>query len=188
MSRGVTINVDGRKLDEAIRKIEGKNYKGTKISTFILRKDFSYYSKVVRTGVCNKEVFNTLCNYYDLNEADYIITEPVVVETEKKSETEVPATNEALITLLTNLYKVERDNGNILIEMLEEMEKLNKKLDNIPEITAVVGQIEEHTQQTAECSVKSIATIGEIRSNVNILQGRVKDIAVKVGVKNEKTN
>ena len=186
-TKGITIMVDGRKLDAKIREIEGKNYKGTRISTFILRRDFSYYSKVVRTGVCNREDFATLCSYYELNQDDYILPETVEVThtSEAKSEETATPNNDALVAILTNIYQTNKENSSIMIEMLEEMEKINKKLDSLSEVAAVVSQMEEYSHQTAECTAKQTATIGEIRSNVNILQGRVKELVAKTGNRHE---
>ena len=182
--KGVTINVDGRKLDYDIKKIEGKNFKGTRISTFILKRDFSYYSKVVRTGVCNVDDFKTLCAYYELKEDDYIIKkeEPTkVTSAETASKTPSQIVNlDALIVGINKMYQIQKDNSGIMLEMLQELENANKKINSLEnalgQIVNNIIPIKENTDAVRSDASKMVNTLAETRSAVNIIQGRIKEL------------
>ena len=178
--KGVTINVDGRKLDYDIKKIEGKNFKGTRISTFILKRDFSYYSKVVRTGVCNVDDFKTLCAYYELKEDDYIIKkeEPKeITHNEETTKTPSQIVNlDALIIGINNLYQIEKANNENIGELLRELKVTNTKINRLEN---VLGQLLTNSIPIKENSHKMVSALTDTRSTVATIQGRVKELLGK---------
>jgi len=103
MGRIPNIKIDGLKLDEAIRKAEGSGFNQGKISQFIMCKDKSYYSGMLRRNEISGDTLQRVCEYYDLDKDDFIITEK-----SKKQEIQRIADTQNydnLILLLTGIDK-----------------------------------------------------------------------------------
>lgn len=179
--KSITVRLDGKKLDAVIRQIEGDNYKGIKISQFILHRDVSYYSKIIRNGVCNAEDFKTLCAYYELNEEDFIFNEPEnnSNETTAKVKPIAPSSDknvELLVVGLNKMYELEMNNQKLLNDLLTEIRATNVKMNRLEN---ALGQIVSNSIEIKTTVSNDSGTIRDIKSGVAVTSGRLKDLLGK---------
>lgn len=136
MARPANLKIDGAKLDEAIKKAEGIKFNQSKVSQFIMGRDKTYYSGTIKKNEINAEVLDRVCDYYELDKNDYIITEA----TEKKQIQEKADTQnyDNMILLLTSIDKTlkellasEKSTQFILNEMKNNLMKSNTNEKNI---------------------------------------------------------
>ena len=122
MARQPNLKIDGELLDIHIRRAEGDKFNQTKISQFILGKDKTYYSKTLLQGSISEECLERVCNYYDLDKTEYIITD----EVEKKNIQQKADTQnyENIIVLLTAVDRT-------LVELLAQQKTTNEMMRNL---------------------------------------------------------
>ena len=175
MARGrasSTVKIYGEKLDKHIKEIEGKNFKGVKISTFILGADQTYYSKSINSGTININQLDKLCAYYDLDKNDYIVT------TEEPKPVTIDSTSnngqlDTIIVGLNVLYEAQKQNNELMSQMLEQLKIVNTRVNRLEN---AIGQIVSNSIQIKELGEEAYKETKEVKSSVAIINGRVRDI------------
>lgn len=130
MGRPANIKIDGKKLDEDIRNHEGSKFNATKISKFIMGKNTTYYCQSIKENNMSEEVLNRVCQYYELDKSDYIVTADV--EKQKIQQKADTQNYDNLILLLTGidrtlkeLLAAQKSTQFILNEMKGDLMKSN---------------------------------------------------------------
>ena len=130
MGRTPNIKIDGSKLDEAIKKVEGDKFNQGKVSQFIMGRDKTYYSGTVKKNEISPEVLDRVCSYYEFDKEDFIVT----AETEKKEIQQKADTQnyENVLTylkgidgLLREVLATQKSTNFILNEMKNNLIKSN---------------------------------------------------------------
>ena len=149
-----TVKIDGKKLDAAIKKVEGDKWNQSKISCYIMNMKKSYYCYAVTNNLMNPEVLDRVCQYYDLDKDDFIIT----AEDEKKQIQQQADTQnyDNLILLLTGIDKTlkellaaEKSTQFILNEMKNNLIKSNSNEKQICDLLEAAEKRKQAYHHTA---------------------------------------
>ena len=107
--RGRTPNVTikGEVLNKHIMAIEKGGFNAAKISTFIMGKGKMYLTQSIKNNTMARASLDKLCDYYDLNSDDYVVTEEVEKQIiQEKADTQ---NYDNVILLLTSIDKSLRE-------------------------------------------------------------------------------
>ena len=146
MGRQPNIRINGELLDKHIKEIEGEKFDASKISTFILGRDKTYYKKCLLQNSLAEDVLDRVCKYYELTKDDYIITEEKVKETiQQKADTmnydnvilllqgidtamkELLAQQKTTNYYLKELYTNSTNDTKLKKEILQKLENMEKR-------------------------------------------------------------
>lgn len=136
MPRKANIAFDGKKLDQDIKKLEGSRYSQAKISEIIMGNGSTYFSNAINRELISEESLKKVCSFYNLNIADYIITEKDKKEAMKK---EVDSTNfenilvhlAAINKLMAELLAQQKSTNYMLGQMTDKIQMIQKSSKEI---------------------------------------------------------
>lgn len=162
-STNVNVNVD------YVRKVvDDFGIPATKLSVSVMGKGSTYISEMLRTGIANPDALKKLCDFLSIDYTKAIDVPSNAVEIDS------PNVNlDAVILGITQLYKMEQANNEIMAEILQELKVANQKSARLEGIV-----------QTAVSSMASIKinsdemkpVIRDIKSSTATINGRVKDL------------
>lgn len=158
-----------------------------KISTMVLGTDQSYTSKACNTGRINDVYLRKLCEFLSLN-YDTVLIADVLKESATKSvasnnpEVAIPHL-ETLIVGMNTMYEIQKEYSATMKDLLVEIKALNAKQNRIEN---ALGQLVQNSIITKENTNKICDSANSIRSQLNLANGRLKDLVDGVR-KNEKT-
>ena len=154
MAVRTTIKIDGKKLDAAIKAAEGDKWNQAKISCYIMNMKKSYYCYAVTNNLMNPEVLDRVCQYYDLDKDDFIVT----AEDEKKQIQQQADTQnyENVLTylkgidgILRELLSTQKSTNFILNEMKNNLIKSNSNEKDICDLLAAAEKRKQAYHHTA---------------------------------------
>lgn len=143
MPRPQKIKINATLLDKYIRDNENDNFNQAKISKFVMGKGDTYYSEMLKNGTVAEEVLDRICEYYELDKKDFIITDEIA---KKQIQEQANTQNyENLVLLLTGINKTMQEQlaqqkstnyllGEIRTSLLNEnknTKSILEKLDNL---------------------------------------------------------
>ena len=171
------VEIDQDKLNVAISKC---NIAKDKLSTMVLNKNNSYIAQSIIRGTFDIEALKKLCSFLNVEYESVIKkSETPLVVPEVKSD-DVSAKMETLIVGLNTLYEeqksIHEDNqklAEIMTQMLQELKVLNAKQNRLEN---ALGQIVSNVLIVKDNSNKVLDRETEIKSQINLVSGRVKDI------------
>lgn len=149
MGRVPKIKINATLLDSKIKELEGSSFNQGKISKFVMNKGNTYYCEMLKNQTVAVEVLDRICEYYELDKNDFIITEEIA---KKQIQEQANTQNyENLIVLLSGINKTmqeqlaqqkstnyllgeirtsllnENKNTKSILEKLEHLEKRQSK-------------------------------------------------------------
>lgn len=80
MARQPNIVYDSKKLDDAIREIDGDRYSATNIGSIVMGKGNTYYFNCLKKSTISEDALSRVCKFYKLRKKDYIVPEQVKLE------------------------------------------------------------------------------------------------------------
>lgn len=164
---------DAKKVDDALRAMKlGKN----KLSTLVLGRDASYMSGAITSGKCNKDDLKKVCEFLSLDYDSIIITDNEIPKTENPKTPKEVVNFDALIIGVNQLYQIEKQNGEIMQNILQELKVSNTKTNRLENL---IGQIHTNTISIKD-NTKEIENVSrETKSGVMTIAGRVRDMLAK---------
>lgn len=169
-----TVIFDNDKLSAAIKK---SGITMNKLSKLVLNRGDTYVSEALKYGRCNSEDLKKLCDFLDLNYDDMIVKVP---ENPVKEEV-LPKPSEvvnldALILGVNQLYQIEKQNGELLGQLVEQVRATNVKLSRFENL---IGQMHVSTLAIKETAKDVENVMRENKSSVAGIAGRVRDLSQK---------
>lgn len=139
--RTPNLTINGEKLDKDIKNIEKTSFNAAKISTFILGKSKTYYNIALRDNKMSKDALDRVCEYYDLDTQDYIITEEME---EKAAQEKVSDQNyENLILILTSIDRS-------LKEIISHTKSTSMGIEDLKSSLTVATKLEREILETVD--------------------------------------
>lgn len=175
----ITERVTYFKVEPVKKAIEDSKIPMVKISTMILGMEQTYVSKSLRDGKINKDKFKVLCDFFGLEYDNLIITPIPKVVTEEKKELPTPSqviNLDALILGINNLYQIEKDNAELMKQLVEQVRATNVKLGRFENL---LGQMHASTLGIKENTKDIESLCRDTKSSIAGIAGRVRDIAQK---------
>lgn len=168
-----TVLIDSDKLLDAIKK---SGITMTKLSTMVLGRGSTYISESLRDSRCSLADLKKLCDFLDLNCGE-IIKSPETPAVADEQKAPAPTINlDALILGINNLYQIEKDNAELMKQLVEQVRATNVKLGRFENL---LGQMHASTLGIKENTKDIESLCRDTKSSVAGIAGRVRDIAQK---------
>lgn len=168
-----TVLIDSGKLLESIRK---SGITMAKLSTMVLGRGSTYISESLRDSRCSLADLKKLCDFLDLNCSE-IIKSPETPAVADEQKAPVPTINlDALILGVNNLYQIEKDNAELMKQLVEQVRATNIKLGRFENL---LGQIHANTIGIKDNTKELENVMRENKSSVAGIAGRVRDLSQK---------
>ena len=171
---GQYVNINSQMLSEAIKK---SGVDQTKLSTMLLGRNNSYISQSIVRGTFDKVELQKLCTFLNI-EYDLVVHVPEML---KHEETVNPKENVPIVPQLetlicgTNLmYENQQKMLELMEQMLIEIKALSAKQNRLEN---ALGQIVQNSIMIKDNANKSREESSAIKSALNLINGRVKDIS-----------
>lgn len=165
------VKIDGKKVRDAIAKT---GLSLDRISTVVLNRDQSYISKATNRNAIGIAELKKLCEFLALDYDSLVIQKEEPVTANQTKETNLSQASLETIIVGTNLmYENQKKMIEVMEQMLIEIKALNAKQNRLEN---ALGQIVQNTVVLKENTTKSIEKANDLKSTVNIISGRVKDL------------
>jgi len=174
---------NGEKIWEGIKK---SGITQDKLSVMVLGKNAAFISQSISRGTFDAEQLQKLCSFLGIDYEECILKEvPKKEESVKKDEKLADATPhlETLIVGMNTMYEMQKEYNTTLKDLLVEIKALNAKQNRIEN---ALGQLVQNSIITKENTNKICDSANSIRSQLNLANGRLKDLVDEVK-RNEKT-
>lgn len=162
--------------DKLLAAVKSSKITRAKLSTMVLNRGDTYISDAIRDSRCNSEDLKKLCDFLDLKYDDIIVPKETATEDDKPTEVKTPSqivNLDALILGINNLYQIEKDNAEIMKQLLEQVRATNVKLGRFE---SLLGQMHVSMLAIKE-NTKDIEGVNrETKSSVAGIAGRVRDL------------
>lgn len=171
---GEVVRIDFEKLENHIKEIEGSRFAGTRIAEFIMGYDKTYWTAMKKDKKCNIKGLDKLCAYYNLNKNDYIVIEEVKAEStpEKKEVLNI----DTLIVGLNQIYEIEKQNSELMTEILEQLKIVNTKTNRLEN---ALGQTVSNVIEIKNTTNNSNGLLKDLKSTGAVVSGRLRDMVAK---------
>ena len=170
-------DVDGKYVNvnsEVIKtKIKACGITMDKLSTMVLGCDSSYVSKSLNAGRFHIDKLTKLCEFLNIDVDAIIIEVNVNREVVGTSESLAAPQLETMIVGLNTIYETQRKMCEFMEQMLTEIKCTNAKQNRLEN---ALGQIVQNTLILKETTNKISDKNNEIKSQMNLISGRTKDI------------
>ena len=158
-----------------------------RLSVMVLGKNSAYISQALSRGTFERENLKKLCEFLGINYDDAVVKvstkkEDVVVASNNNTEVTIPHL-ETLIVGMNTMYEMQKEYSATMKDLLVEIRALNTKQNRIEN---ALGQLVQNSIITKENTNKICDSTNAIRSQLNLANGRLKDLVDGVK-KNEKT-
>lgn len=169
---GKFVDIDVEVLNKAIDK---SGLDKVKLSSMLLGKNTAYISQSLIRGTFAIAELKKLCEFLGIS-VDSCIKKsepPLVVPEPSKNADDTSAKLETVIVGVGTLYEEQKKLTDLISQMLVELKALNAKQNRLEN---ALGQIVQTSLVVKENTNKISDKQGEIKSQMNIISGRTKDI------------
>lgn len=168
MGRGrnsTSVNINVQYLGEAI---DNCKIPAIKLSTSVMGKGSTYISEMLRSGTSNPDALKKLCDFLSLDYTKAVDIPSKAVEVDSSN-----INLDAVILGITQLYKIEQANNELMTEILQELKVANQKSARLE------GIVQTAVSSLASMKINSDElkpVVREIKSSTATINGRVKDL------------
>lgn len=181
---GQYVSINAQMLSEAIKK---SGVDQTKLSTMLLGKNNAYISQSITRGTFDKSELQKLCMFLNID-YDLVVVVPKMLKQEttvnpKEDSLAIPQL-ETLICGTNFMYENQKKMLELMEQMLVEIKALSVKQNRLEN---ALGQIVQNSLIIKDTTDKLHDDNSNIRSTLNLISGRAKDISLMMQGK-KKTN
>lgn len=167
------VKPNGDKILEGIKK---SGITQDKLSTMVLGKNPAYISQSIARGSFDIEQLQKLCQFLGLSYDECIIKDvpkkEESVAKEGKSADAIPQL-ETLIVGMNTMYEMQKEYTEVIKSLLVEIKALNQKQNRLEN---ALGQIVQNSIIIKETENKIADSTNAVRSQINLANGRLKDL------------
>ena len=176
MARQPNILYDSKKLDDAIREIDGDRYSATNIGSIVMGKGNTYYFNCLKKNTISEDALSRVCKFYKLRKKDYIVPEQVKLEIAESDNTNKESSNES-----SNVQPpIDADQ---LVHSLSEIIK-----PTVVDITPLIELMTNQNTVLGEFSSQQIKHMGELigqQKSTNYQLEQICNHLIKIKQQNE---
>ncbi len=185
MARQPNIVYDSKKLDDAIREIDGDRYSATNIGSIVMGKGNTYYFNCLKKSTISEDALSRACKFYKLRKKDYIVPEQVKLEiinqtnpnkefSDESSNGSQPIDANQLVNSLSEIIKPTVVDITPMIELMTAQNNLLSEFSGqqIKHMEEIVGQQKSTNYQLEQICNHLIKIKQQNESILKILQER----------------
>lgn len=183
---GQYVNINSQMLSDAIKK---SGLDQTRLSTMLLGKNNAYISQSIVRGTFDKDELQKLCTFLGIEYKLVVVTAEMLKQKEivnPKDNVPIVPQLETLICGTNLMYENQGKMIELMEQMLIEIKALNAKQNRLEN---ALGQIVQNSIMVKDNTAKLHDDNSSIKSTLNLINGRVKDItdvmSGKRGIKHE---